>query len=170
MDMYFLKSEKLSLKPVESEDYPLFYYCWNNPEIRENLALRFPVDENEISERIKKGVYFTILYDSEKVGYIALKDLNQLNQRAYLEVVITEGCRNQGLGTDAIKTVLKYAFQELNLHKVLLEVYDFNEPALEVYKKIGFVLEGRLRKNSFKRGQFHDLLIMGILREEFQEG
>ena len=63
--------------------------------------------------------------------------------------------------------MLKYAFEHLNLHKVFLRVYEYNERAIHVYEKCGFRMEGRLRKQRFKWGKYHDVLIMGILDEEY---
>lgn len=167
MNEIFLKGEKVILRRVVEEDYSTFLLWLNDPEIRINLAIRYTVDIADLKNRLSEGVYFSIIFEDKLAGYVALKDISQLNQRAYLETVVGVQFRRMGVAKDALITLLNYAFGELNLHKVLLEVYEFNQSAYELYKKVGFVLEGRLRQNSFKMGKFYDLLIMGILKEEF---
>ena len=76
----------------------------------------------------------------------------------------------KGYGADAIKTLLKYAFHELNLHKVYLRVYDFNKRAIRCYEKAGFKKEGILREVFWRNGKWHDTILMGILQSEFEQG
>ena len=73
----------------------------------------------------------------------------------------------KGYGTEATRTILSFAFNELNLHRVELEVYDFNARAIRTYEKAGFRHEGTRRKALFRDGSYHDVHVMGILREEF---
>ncbi|HIC94568.1 MAG TPA: N-acetyltransferase, partial [Anaerolineae bacterium] len=65
--------------------------------------------------------------------------------------------------------LLGFAFREMNLHRVYLSVHDYNERAIRCYEKCGFRHEGRLREALFRDGRYHDELMMGILREEFEE-
>jgi len=74
-----------------------------------------------------------------------------------------------GYGTDAMRLMLRYAFTELNLHRVTLGVFEYNTRAQQSYKKAGFTLEGRLRSELLRQGKRWDILIMGILREEWLE-
>ena len=76
----------------------------------------------------------------------------------------------KGYGTDAMKVILRYAFQELNLRRVSLSTFEYNPRAVRSYEKAGFVHEGRLRKFLLREGQRWDMLIMGILREEWLAG
>ncbi|MCX7795915.1 MAG: GNAT family N-acetyltransferase [bacterium] len=65
--------------------------------------------------------------------------------------------------------MLRYAFEVLNLNRVELTVYDFNKRAIRCYEKTGFTLEGRLRQKIFKNGNYQDVLIMSILKEEWKK-
>ena len=69
-----------------------------------------------------------------------------------------------------MQLLLEHAFLTLNLHRVDLQVFDHNQSAIKVYKKIGFIEEGRLRDHHYRNGQYFDTLIMSILREEWLEG
>jgi RimJ/RimL family protein N-acetyltransferase len=75
--------------------------------------------------------------------------------------------RGKGYGYDALQALMRWSFDHLNLHRVELSCDPENHPARAIYEKVGFVLEGRRRKQHFQRGDYHDELIMGLLREDF---
>lgn len=72
-----------------------------------------------------------------------------------------------GFGTDAMLVMLRYAFTELNLHRVSLNVFEYNSRAQRSYEKAGFKVEGRQRQGMMRDGRRWDLIFMGILREEW---
>jgi RimJ/RimL family protein N-acetyltransferase len=69
-----------------------------------------------------------------------------------------------------MKVLLKFAFERLNLNRVSLRVFDYNQRAIKSYEKCGFKREGVLRQDRFYAGGYHDTIMMGILRQEFQSG
>lgn len=73
----------------------------------------------------------------------------------------------KGYGTDAMKIILRYAFTELNLHRVTLDVFEYNQRGVRSYEKAGFVMEGRAREVMLREGRRWDVLFMGILREDW---
>ncbi len=78
----------------------------------------------------------------------------------------------KGYGTDAMKIILRYAFTELNLRRVTLDVFEYNQRGVRSYEKAGFVIEGRVRGMILREGRRWDVIFMGILREDWlkQEG
>ncbi len=72
-----------------------------------------------------------------------------------------------GYGTDAMRVMLRYAFNELNLSRVGLIVFEYNPRAIRSYEKVGFIPEGRVRGAMLRDGKRWDFLYMGILREEW---
>jgi RimJ/RimL family protein N-acetyltransferase len=74
----------------------------------------------------------------------------------------------KGYGTDAMRIVLRYAFSELNLHRVSLDVFEYNPRAVRSYEKAGFQHEGRARGVLHRAGRRWDLIYMGILRQEWE--
>ena len=76
--------------------------------------------------------------------------------------------RDRGLGTEALRLALRYAFDDLELHKVYLRVLEYNHRARRAYEKCGFVVEGYLREEMQVNGACHTLLYMGILRPDFE--
>lgn len=73
----------------------------------------------------------------------------------------------KGYGSDAMKVILRFAFQELNLRRVALDTFEYNPRAIHSYEKVGFIHEGRARKYLYREGRRWDLIFMGILREEW---
>ena len=73
----------------------------------------------------------------------------------------------KGYGTDAMKVILRFAFDELNLRRVALDTFEYNPRAIHSYEKAGFVHEGRAREYLYREGRRWDLIFMGILREEW---
>ena len=73
----------------------------------------------------------------------------------------------KGYGTEAMHLVLQYAFTELNLHRVTLFVFEYNARGIRSYEKAGFKHEGRIRQLMLRDGDRRDVLIMGVLREEW---
>src|SRR5437879_9941124 len=67
--------------------------------------------------------------------------------RSELGIWITEPLWNRGYGTDAVRTLCRFGFREMNLHRISLHVYDFNPRGVMVYEKVGFREEGRLRRS-----------------------
>jgi len=75
----------------------------------------------------------------------------------------------RGLGREAMKLALKFAFHELNLHRVQLSVFSYNDRAIALYEKIGFTREGTLRELLHRDGQRYDMYIYGLLRGEWED-
>jgi RimJ/RimL family protein N-acetyltransferase len=74
---------------------------------------------------------------------------------------------NRGYGTDAVGTLVRFAFEQMNLNKVTLGVFEFNERAQAVYQKLGFVVEGRAREDYYQDGRYWDIIRMSVLRREY---
>lgn len=99
------------------------------------------------------------------IGKCGFTKINWKNRVGELAILIGEkGCHGKGYGTDAVATLCKFGFEELNLHKLKAMVFDFNLPALRCYEKCGFEREGTLKKEIFREGAYHDVVVMGLLR------
>ena len=72
---------------------------------------------------------------------------------------------NRGFGKDAIQTLVRFAFDEMNLVKLRINVFDYNERAKHVLESHGFIQEGRLRKDFYRDGTYHDLVILSVFRD-----
>lgn len=107
--------------------------------------------------------------DADQIlGLISLTDINSVNRSAALHIMIgEERCRGKGAGTFAVRAMVEHAFNDLNLHRIELGVLPTNEAAQHLYEKVGFVKEGVKRQANYKNGHYSDLIMMGLLREEY---
>lgn len=101
------------------------------------------------------------------VGTCQLHSINTLHRSAELQIRIgRKDARRCGIGTEACSLLLHHAFQDLNLNRVYLHVFETNEPAIRLYIRSGFKNEGTLRNAVFIDGRWVNVAIMAILREE----
>jgi len=150
----------------------------NDREVTHFLALRYPFSQPAEESWLRgycerpqshAGVLFAIeTKDGRHIGHVELADGSPEDRKARLGVVIGEkDCWSRGYGTDAVSTMLRFAFDEMNLNKVWLTTFDLNARAQACYRRCGFVEEGHLRDARYAEGEYHDELIMSVLRDEF---
>ena len=146
----------------------------NDPEIKKYLTpgIPFPLrkeDEEKWYEELNPlgdGTYvFAIekIDNKEYIGGCGINKVDWKNSIAEVGIFLGKPYWNKGYGTDALKTLINFIFNEMNINKVKLEVFSFNERAIRSYKKIGFKKEG-----IFRNGQYYDVIIMGLLRKEWK--
>ena len=115
------------------------------------------------------GFTLRTLDDDRLIGYINLFDIEWNNGAGQLGMAIgNEADRGKGYGTEALRLMLRYAFTELNLYRLGLDVLAYNERAISAYERVGFRREGAVREAVHHDGQRVDLIFMGILRDEWQ--
>lgn len=133
------------------------------PKTEEELA-KPPEGAGELCEfRIRRRE------DDALVGFVALHSIEWKNQTAQLSIGIGPAeNRGKGYGAQALALMLQYAFWELGLHRVGLDAIAYNAAALALYKKLGFVEEGRLRQAVYRDGNRFDRVYMGITRPEWE--
>ncbi len=111
------------------------------------------------------------LEDDRLIGEVGLDGVQWNHGDTFIGIGLGEReFWGKGYGTDAMRVILRYAFNELNLHRVSLNVFEYNRRALRSYEKVGFKVEGRARKFLCRDGKRWDLIFMGILREEWEKG
>lgn len=103
----------------------------------------------------------------ELIGYISLKRTRPEERNAGFGVAIRREHWSQAYGRDATNTLLRFAFDEMNLHRVTLTVLDYNERAQRMYQACGFREEGRLREAKYREGRYCDEIVMGVLKSEY---
>lgn len=115
--------------------------------------------------------FFGIHSEEDKlIGFIAIWDIRWNNGECFVSIGIGDPAyRSKGYGSEALNLMLSFCFRQLNLHRVSLIVFDFNERAQRAYSKCGFVYEGRIRGAMERDGQRWSWLVMGILRPEWEE-
>ncbi len=110
------------------------------------------------------------LAEDRLIGGIGLDGVKWPHGESFVGIGIGEReLWGKGYGTDAMRVVLRYAFTELNLERVSLDVFAYNPRAIRSYEKLGFKYEGRVRNMLNRGGQRWDEIFMGILKTEWQE-
>ena len=106
--------------------------------------------------------------DGTHIGSCGLHRASPENRSAELGIMIGEKSYwSKGYGSDAVATLVQFAFEEMNLNRVELHVYDFNERGQAAYRKCGFVEEGRMREAHHYEGVYGDVVVMAVLRDEW---
>ncbi|WP_461615192.1 GNAT family N-acetyltransferase [Clostridium sp. Marseille-QA1073] len=170
--------EKVKLREYRKEDIKKAQEYMNDREIRGLLAPNIPYpytyeDEVRWFEGLSanKDLYnFAIetLNDKKYIGGCGINNIDWKNSVATVGIFIGDkDYLGKGYGTDAMKILINFIFEEMNINKIKLNVYSFNERAVKSYEKCGFKKEGLLRKEIFRQGKYHDEVVMGILREEY---
>ena len=107
--------------------------------------------------------------EAEMVGACSLQHIDMRNRHAELSIwLLGEQHYGKGYGRDAVAVLLSYAFEMVNLEKVFLGVFDFNEAAIRIYERVGFRYEGRLRHMLYYDGAWRNQWEMGLLRSEWE--
>jgi RimJ/RimL family protein N-acetyltransferase len=171
---------RVALRPLKSSDRAVSVAWRNDPTIRDNvLGYRFPVTEEMEKhwvERVLNDQSRTRLVlaiedrsDGRLVGFVYLSDIDWVSQVAEFGILIGERERQgKGLGREALALMARHAFHVLNLHRIFLRVPRYNRRALRLYRRFGFVEEGRLRRHVFLGRRHHDVILMGLLRHEYE--
>lgn len=172
-----ISGKKVRLRAFREDDLKNVLAWLNNPAVTRYLSSMRPwsvVEERGWLDRAMRNddptavTYVIESADGEYAGSIGLMHIDGRNRRAEVGVVISRPEDwGRGMGTEAMLLMLRHAFEEMNLHRVTLRVYTFNERAQRSYAKIGFVEEGRLREDTYRHGAWHDTVLMGILADEF---
>lgn len=166
------------LREIDKKDLPIINKWRNDYELIKYLGapyrfINISVDEkwfeNYMSSR-NNTVRCAVVdgNNDEILGLITLAAIDYLNQSAELHIMIGgKQNQNKGLGTFAVREMLKHAFYNLNMHRVELTVLETNSRAIHLYEKVGFVHEGTKRDSNYKNGEFENMRLYSILKDEF---
>ena len=165
------------LREIEKRDLPAINQWRNNEELIAQLGAPFRYINSDVeNEWFNKylscrstSVRCAITKEDDTIiAMISLVGIDYLHQCAELHIMIGQcGDQNKGAGTFAVQKMLEHAFLNLNLNRVELSVLPTNERAVHLYKKCGFSYEGTKRQARFKHGEYQDLCLYSILRNEF---
>lgn len=178
--MTLFEGERVRLTALEREDLPTYLRWHAYYPMRRLLstAAITPATREEgeawYEESVKPQQSHThnfsirVLDDGRLIGGIHLNVLHPKHDTGWLSIYLGErDTWGRGYGSDATRLLLGFAFDELNLHRVELSVFDFNARAIRAYEKVGFRHEATRRAALYREGAFHDVHVMGILRHEW---
>jgi diamine N-acetyltransferase len=176
---FLVSGERAALGSLEREHLARLSRWFNDPEVRRGLAHRGIVNEDAETawyERMTAAageprpteVAFAIhdAADGELVGVCGLENIDHNFSRADFGIFLGQR-RGAGIGADATRLVLDWAFTIIGLHNVMLESYEFNDQAIRAYERAGFQVIGRRRDAVRALGRRWDSVLMDATAEGF---
>jgi RimJ/RimL family protein N-acetyltransferase len=173
---FMIAGEHVILRAFEPQDGERCYRWMNDPNIVRTLKSRYPIAfQNEI-EWLQRAMqpdgterHFAIERKDDRahIGNASIHDIDWVSRTASFGLFIGEPTAwNKGFGSDAISTLVRFAFDEMNLQKLRINVFDYNDRAKHVLDTHGFVQEGRLRREFYREGTYHDIVILSRFRDD----
>lgn len=172
---FMIAGESVILRALEAEDLERCYRWMNDPQIVRTLKSRYPNPFSRETDWLENALrpterdrHFAIERrdNREHIGNATIHEIDWISRRAEFGLFIGEPTAwNRGFGGDAIRTVARFAFDEMNLDKLRIDVFDYNERAKHVLETNGFVQEGKLAREFYREGAYHDIVIFSIFRD-----
>ncbi len=173
-----IKGRIVTLRQMNRNDMQLICDIFNDPEL-ENLVVgwAFPLSIEQQNQWFEKhladNLNFRFVIETPEDGAIGIATLTGIdwkNRRATHGIKLAnKPRRTKGIATDAVMAIMRYAFDELGLHRLDGSWFDFNEPSKNLYKKCGWKEEGVKREYIYKRGEWRDLTIVGVLESDYRQ-
>ncbi|MEE8421960.1 MAG: GNAT family protein [Dehalococcoidia bacterium] len=178
-----LHGERVRLRPLELADAEQLRAWFSNPELLQLMAAapyQFSLAAEEEFIRSKStndwehgiALAIEVLDAGDEPLLIGTVELRLLSPEARLgELGIAIGDPeywSRGYGEDVVRTVCRYGFEDLDLHRIGLTTAAYNARAQRCYEKVGFIVEGSMRESRYVCGRYYDMTVMGLLRGEFE--
>ncbi len=175
---YFWQGEKTRLRPWRLEDAELrFMASLDSPTVahyQDGIELPTSVElqkqwlEKTAGLKDDGMIRFAMEnLDGVTVGWVTLHSRDQKNGTFGFGVAVYRDYRGHGNAVDAVRTILKYGFWEQRYQKCNSMCLHTNKASIRMHQKLGFIEEGRIRRTCFYNGQYHDDVLFGMTREEF---
>jgi RimJ/RimL family protein N-acetyltransferase len=176
-----LQSERLRFRIPAEEEYELLHTWWLDPTVMmlQSVGAALLKDRDSIVEMFRAwsrntengfGYAIALKETNQLIGHVALWGITVKDQCANLGIILNPQLWGQGYGKESLILVLRYSFQELNLHRIQLEVLADNTRAIRCYSNAGFRQEGLRRQVYFRGGKWRDQILMAVLAEDFRSG
>lgn len=175
-----LYGKRIRLRPLDWDDLDTLRRWYDDPEVSywasgahpDTLYSRYALEEQyereARSDSIGRFVIETL--DGELLGLISYKNVNRQVHSVMLGIFLGEKeYWGKGYGTEGLRVFLRYLFEQWNCHRVELETWMGNVRAIRSYEKCGFQIEGRLRDGFYVDGQYQDRIVMGIIRQDYEQ-
>ena len=172
----YLRGKKVTLRSLEHEDIDMLREMTNDPWYESMIVgWAYPISKANQEEWFvhykpsdKLLRYIIETEDFGGIGMITLRDIDWKNGSAFVAIAIAKKeARSKGFASDAYMTLFRYAFDELRLNRIDGTVLGYNAASVRSIEKVGFKVEGVKRQAVYKLGQYFDLTIVGILRDDY---
>lgn len=167
----------MKLRRLADKDIPYMLEWMHDPQVNGN----FQFDFQHATEASVQAFISSANADSDNLhlacandddvymGTVSLKHIDRINGHAEYAVAFRTCAHGTGLAREATDALLRKAFGELALRRVYLNVLAHNKRAIAFYERAGFRYEGALREHVLIRGEYEDLVLYGLLREEYYD-
>lgn len=174
------RGKKVILRAYEKEDIAEAHRLFNNLEFQKllNTHLILPLsyeDEEkfilEMNNNKNNGYNFAIeaIDESKYIGGCGYFKYRPKDGTTWIGIAIADNKYwGKGYGSDALKVLINFLFNELNIRKITLGVFSYNTRAVKCYHNLGFKEEGCLKKNLYRDGKYHDELIMSLFKNKYK--
>lgn len=120
-------------------------------------------------QKDKNKKFFTILFNNKPIGVVGLSNISKQNKNADLFIMIGENdFRGKGISKEAMKWIIEYGYNNLKLHKINLGVIEDNKIAVNLYKKLGFKVEGKMIDEVYHKSRFYNFLSMALFKKDYK--
>lgn len=172
-----LTGSKVVLRPITADDASAMFATLSDKESMRLTGTQETFTFEQVERHCQKiaaaddrvDLAITLPGDNRYIGEVVLNDIDRHNRSANFRIALaSESLFGRGYGTEATRLIIDFGFRTLKLHRIELEVYDFNPRAHHVYEKIGFVREGVRRDVLLWEGKYQSAIVMSILEDEYR--
>lgn len=177
-DLPVLQGKTVFLRPLTAEDAPQIFAQFGHKEVDRltGSTETFTFEKvagfyGRVQDDPDRVDYAIIPHDTpdQIVGEAVLNEIDWDHRSASFRIAIFDPQHfGKGYGSQATKLIIQHGFEALNLHRIELEVYDFNPRAQHVYEKVGFTKEGVRRDVLLWEGNYQSAIVMSILEDEYR--
>lgn len=182
--MPYLHGKRIRLRAAEKEDITAFLRWINDSDVTENLMLVSPMSRFEeehwyeamMKQPTSEHVLVIEVRDTSPnegyrpIGTCQFHNIDWRNRSGEIGIMIGEKTFwDQGYGTETMRLLLEHGFNTLNLHRIWLQVYAKNKRGIHAYEKSGFQHEGKYRQAHYQHGQYYDVFLMSVIKDEWVE-
>lgn len=173
----FLEGELVYLRPIGVDDTDWYFRSLYSREGRRLTGTQKHYTREQIQQYIESKAQdsSTVLLliaqrdNDQLIGDIQIGGIDTFNRNAYIRIAIVQPDKQgKGFGSEAMRLMLDYGFGILNLHRIELNVFAYNERAIHAYAKLGFQREGIQRQALYYDHAYHDSILMAMLAEEYR--
>lgn len=167
--------EKPILKPLNYDDSNLMYSVYNDAKIQLYAILNssYPCSDLYIENKLKECLsnkaqrHYKIIHDSSNVGIAQIFNIDNVNRKCKLGILILSEHHNQKIGSYTLESLISICFDDLNLNKIEVDVIEHNKQSQRLFEKQNFIKEGESRNAIYKKSKYFNLYQYGLLRSEY---
>lgn len=170
----FIPGDRVDLRTIEREDIEFLQQAINDPAVRRNLTVRWPLNHEQeeawFEEQVTSEDHINLLIVGANgpAGTIGLGPIDRSNGTAELGIWLQEADWGQGYGTEASRRLVDHAFDQLRLHRIEAQVFEGNEASHNLWQTLGFDHEAVHREAVYLHGEYVDVHRYAVLETEWE--